>query len=92
VPVAAAITTGVANGCTRGVSRAVRAADDREKSIAQNLAPVPQEFRFGKDPVGFVLDNKITANSLPELKANIDTALQAKNSELERRPRERSKG
>jgi hypothetical protein len=83
VPVAAAITTGVAKAAPAGVSLAGKGARMiAEKSIEQTLRPMPKMFRFGKDPVGFVLDNKITANSLPELKANIDTALQAKNSEL----------
>lgn len=81
VPVAMAITEGVAKGApvvtrvaAKGISRA---------GVEAVLQPVGKQFRFGKDPTGFVIDNGITANSLEELHNNIKSVVDDKAVQLD---------
>jgi hypothetical protein len=46
------------------------------------LQPQAKQFRFGKDPVGFVVDNGISANSLEDLHNNIKQVVEDKSKEL----------
>ncbi|TAL46185.1 MAG: hypothetical protein EPN91_00775, partial [Salinibacterium sp.] len=46
------------------------------------LNAAPKAFRFGKDPVGFVVDNKIGGGSFGEVADNVGQALQPKIADL----------
>lgn len=47
------------------------------------LQPQAKQFRFGKDPVGFIVDNGISANSFEELHTNIESKVNDKVQQLD---------
>jgi hypothetical protein len=83
VPTFLAATYGVAQGVPKmaEMARSPGPAIARA-AIEQTLRPPPKAFRFGKDPVGFVIDNGITANSLPEFTKAIEQTVEAKKADL----------
>lgn len=81
VPAAMAATAGVAKGLPP-IAKKVGGVAARA-GVEAVLQPVGKQFRFGKDPTGFVIDNGITANSLEELHNNIKQVVDDKSTQLD---------